>query len=356
MIEGVSGEDSQDTDRHPAMVEAVLLNDTRIDLHHGCTTVIETIDTLAARSGIKVIAKSPAHSNWRADPEITSAIDRADLVIVNGEGTIHHDRPAGIKLLEVGEYAKSKNTKAALINSTWQANCADSLRALDNFDIVTVRESASQGELAGHGVEARRIPDLALYHEPPVSPERKGVGYCDSVQGPKALELYKKMWALDGEPLPIVQLPLDPMTSLRWLLRYGASKSAIFNPAHAMPALRAALQDYREQEPSRDVTTAEVAAKRLVVTGRFHMLIFCLGARTPMLALSSNTHKNEATLADAGLEPWRLIDKPSDLDAAMLERAAQWHGDEAANLDRFLSEGRGAMETLFADLATLARG
>ncbi|MDN3646957.1 polysaccharide pyruvyl transferase family protein [Pontixanthobacter aestiaquae] len=337
-------------------VDTVLLNDTRIDLHHGCTTVIETIGTLSEANNMRIIAKSPAHTDWRANAEITSAIERADLVIVNGEGTIHHDRPAGKKLLEVGAYAKSKNTKAALINSTWQANDAESLHALENFDIITVRERASHAELTGHGIDARRIPDLALYHKPAASAQRSGVGYCDNVQGQKALELYNRMWALGGEPLPIVQLPFEPMTTLRWLLRFGASKSAIFNPFHAVPALRATLQDYREQEPNRDVTTAQVAAKNLVLTGRFHMLIFCLAARTPMLALSSNTHKNEATLADAGLEPWRLLENLDTLDTAMLEKAAQWHGNEAANLDSFLQAGRSAMEMLFTDLAALARG
>ena len=338
-----------------AAVTAVILNDTRVDLHHGCTTVLETIDTLAARAGIRIIARSPAHTDWRANTTVTSAIERADLVIVNGEGTVHHNRPAGKKLLEVGAYAKANKTKAALINSTWQANDAASLRAAGDFDIISVRESASHKELSAHGIEARRIPDLALYHRPGAASERSGVGYCDNVQGPKALELYKRMWALGGDPLPIVQLPIKPMMALRWLLRFGASKSAIFNPLHALPALRATLQDYREQEPSRDVTTSQVAAKDLVLTGRFHMLIFCLAARTPLLALTSNTHKNEATLSDAGLEPWRLLDNLDGLDESLLEKAARWHGDEAERLEQFLADGRSAMETLFVDLAELAR-
>lgn len=336
------------------MVKAVLLNDTRIDRHHGCTTVVETIGALSARNGIEIIASSPAHHDWRADAEIAGAIKSADLVIVNGEGTVHHDRPAGLKLLEAGQFAREHGTKAALINSTWQANGADALRALEAFDIVTVRESASEAELAAHGHHARRIPDLALYHQPDLSALRSGVGYCDSVQGPKALALYEQMWAIGAEPLPLVQLDLQPMTVLRWLLRFGPSKTAIFNPAHALKALRGTVQDYREQEPSRDVTTGKVAAKQLVVTGRFHMMIFCLGAHTPMLALSSNTHKIEATLADAGLQPWRVVANPRDIDASLIERASQWHGGESSNLDRFRSEGRAAMETLFADMAALA--
>ncbi|MFZ1742042.1 MAG: polysaccharide pyruvyl transferase family protein [Pontixanthobacter sp.] len=337
------------------MIKAVLLNDTRIDRHHGCTTVIETIGHLCAKSGIAITAYSPAHSDWRADSAIIEAIKGADLVLVNGEGTIHHDRPAGIKLLEAGHFARKHGVKSALINATWEANGAGSLRALELFDIVTVRESASLAELAGHGINARRIPDLALYHQPPLAAQRSGVGYCDSVQGPKALAIYQQMWPLGAAPLPLVQLDFQPMTILRWLLRYGPSKAAIFCPVHAMKSLRATIQDYREQEPSRNVTTSKVASKQLVVTGRFHMLIFCLGARTPVLVIGSNTHKNQATLADAGLEPWRLIADPASIDEALIARSSQWHGKEAAGLDSFLNHGRNAMETLFDDLAALVR-
>ncbi len=337
-----------------APIRAVLLNDTRVDLHHGCTTVIETIDTLCSANNIEITHRVPAHTDWRANPANTAAMAEADLILINGEGTIHHDRPAGIKLLEAGQFARQNSTKAALINATWQANGADSLKALENFDIVTVRESASQAELASHGIEARRIPDLALYHQAETSAQRSGVGYCDSVQGPKALALYRRMWEFGCEPLPIVQLRAEPMNALRWLLRFGETKAKIFDPRHAPAAIRAALQDYFQQEPSRDVTTAAVAAKSLVITGRFHMLIFCLGARTPMLALSSNTHKNEATMADAGLESWRLIASADQITPELLERAARWHGSEKANLDSFVTAARADMETLFTDIAALA--
>ncbi|WP_128891514.1 polysaccharide pyruvyl transferase family protein [Erythrobacter sp. HKB08] len=339
-----------------APVRAVLLNDTRVDRHHGCTTVIETIDTLAAKNGIEIVARAPAHANWREDDAVRSAIREADCIIVNGEGTIHHDRPAGKALLAAGPYAKERGKKAFLVNSTWQENSAESLEMLRDFDIVTVRESASEAELVGHGFTPRRIPDLALYHAPLAGEPREGIGYCDSVQGPKALALYRKMWAIDAEPLPIVQLSLAPMEMLRWLKRYDPSVTALLNPLHARDALRATWQDYQMQTDERDEFTALVAERELIVTGRFHMMIFALAAGTPLLALGSNTHKIEATLADAGLEPWRAIPDASHIDDALLERAAQWHGEERAKLERFVTEGRGAMERVFADIAAMARG
>lgn len=336
-------------------IKAVLLNDTRVDRHHGCTSVIGTIDTLCAANGISIVARGPAHADWRENPSLTAAIDAADCVIVNGEGTIHHDRPAGKALLAAGPYARERGKRAYLLNATWQANAADSLRMLEAFDIVTVRESASEAELAAHGFAPRRIPDLALYHRAAESDRRSGVAYCDSVQGPKALALYRRMWALGAEPLPIVQLSLAPMEVIRWVKRYDPSILAMLRPAHARDALRASWQDYREQTAERDAFTARVAASELIVTGRFHMMIFALGAMTPLLAVGSNTHKIEATLHDAGLEPWRMVADPSAIDAAMLDRACIWHGDEQARLADFVQRGRSEMERLFADIAQTTR-
>lgn len=332
-------------------VKAVLLNDTRVDRHHGCTSVIGTIDGLCAANDITITARNPAHRDWRGDAVLTAAIDAADCVIVNGEGTIHHDRPAGKMLLAAGQYARERGKRACLINTTWQANSADSLRLLESFDIVTVRESASEAELVAHGFSPRRIPDLALYHRPKEASQRHGVAYCDSVQGPKALALYRRMWALDAEPLPIVQLKSAPLEILRWIRRYDPSLLALLRPTHARDALRASWQDYRKQIAERDAFTARVAGKELIVTGRFHMMIFALGGMTPSLAVGSNTHKIEATLRDAGLEPWRAVADPGEIGPELIDKARHWHGDEFPLLERFVAEGRKAMEQLFSDIS-----
>lgn len=336
------------------MIKALLLNDTRIDNHHGCTTVIETIDRLCAANGIEVVARVPAHSDWRQDQTALEAFRQVDLVLVNGEGTIHHDRPAGRTLLEAGAHAVGLAKPAVLLNATWQANSAEAFDLLKSFSIVSVRESASEAELVGHGFAPRRIPDLALFHQPQVAERREGARYCDSVQGDKALALYRRMWALGAQPLPIAKLDRQPMTALRWLRRWSPQKTALLNPAHLALALRATWQDYTRQVADRNDLTSRVAQSELVITGRFHMMIFALAASTPLLALASNTHKIGATMRDAGLEDWRQVDDIAAIDAALLDKASRWHDEEEALLQAFLADGRSAMRTLFADIAKLA--
>ncbi|MDF1835889.1 MAG: polysaccharide pyruvyl transferase family protein [Alteraurantiacibacter sp. bin_em_oilr2.035] len=336
------------------MIKALLLNDTRVDRHHGCTTVIETIDQLCEANGITIVARVAAHSDWRESEDICRKFEEIDLLIVNGEGTIHHDRPAGRALLAAGPYAKRRGKFACLLNSTWQANSAASLKMLEAFDVVTVRESASENELTGHGFAPRMIPDFALYHQPRISAIRTGVGYCDSVEGSKAIALYRRMWELGAVPLPIVRPSLEPLGILRWIKRFDPAMSTLARPTHARDALRATWQDYSEQVGSRDNFTARVAAHELIVTGRFHMMIFALSAQTPILAIGSNTHKIEATLSDAGLEPWRAVSDASLIDQALVDRASRWHSEEQEKLASFVEHGRYAMEALFKDLRSMA--
>ena len=82
-------------------------------------------------------------------------------------------------------------------------------------------------------------------------------------------------------------------------------------------------------------------------------MIFALAAQTPLLALASNTHKIGATMRDAGLEAWRQVDDIAAIDAALLEKASRWHGDEEANLREFVSNGRAVTQRLFAEIPAL---
>lgn len=332
------------------MRKAVLLNDTRVDNHHGCSTVVDTIHSLAERSGIRITATAPAHANWRLDSSVIGAIDDSDVVIVNGEGTIHHDRPAGEALLAAAEYARRRGKASALVNATWDTNGEAYSKMASMFSLVSVRESSSAKELAAAGVAARVVPDLALYPSSPVASERCGVAFTDSVIGSEALEIYRRMWRLGAEPTSLLfgrKSARDYATSARRFL-----KGSPFKPGNFLAAARGALTDRLSQNPNRQEILSLIASRELMVTGRFHMVILCLSAGTPFLAVESNTHKISSTLRDTGLASWRLVE-PSSLDGPSIVRASRWHGTEKATLDNFVNTSRRLMEELFHDIRRL---
>jgi len=328
----------------------MLLNDTRVDQHLGCRTVIESIYRLAAENGIDVTFASPAHRDWRTNDRAVQAFNDADLIIVNGEGTIHHDRPAGSWLLAAGKVARSLGKPAVLINTTWQDNSSQLVDLAKTFALVSVRESASASELREAGITTRIVSDLALYHAPTAAPTRSGIGYTDCVVGPTALALHRRMSSLGAEPISMFHDRSSARDFLRSVRHLSGGKSWTLGRLAA--AFRGAFAERRGQRANRDAFAACIASKSLIVAGRLHMLVFCLATRTPFLVVESNTHKNRAVLADSGLGSWRHV-AVEDIDQRLVDRASEWEQGEADRLEGFLADSRQRMQELFADIHRL---
>lgn len=332
---------------------AALLNDTRTDRHHGCDAVIAAIHQLAADADIDIVAHAPARSDWRDDPALSDAIDAADLIIVNGEGTIHHDSRGARRLMAAAGYARSRNKKCALINATWAANGPELLDQAKAFDLVFVRESRSAEALLAGGVFSEVVPDLALFWQAPDHEgDRLGIGYTDNAVRPRGLDIYQRMRRLGGEPLSLfhdrsVGFGID---ALRTFLPNPDARRDI---RRVLAAVGGVWVDYVSQKPSREALMAAIAAKRLVVTGRFHVLIFCIATRTPFLAIESNTPKLSATVADCGAGTWRCV-TPDMLCGELIDRASLWTETETLEIGQYVKAGRLKMADMFSAIAALA--
>ena len=112
-------------------MSVLVINDTRVDMHHGCYAVMATIGELLERQALGPSFYWPAHAEWRNNPDFEAVLAKAKLVVINGEGTIHHDRPAGRRLLEAGKKANDVNVPVALINTGWEGNGLDLQAMLD---------------------------------------------------------------------------------------------------------------------------------------------------------------------------------------------------------------------------------
>lgn len=332
-------------------VSAVILNDTSPERHHGCTSVIGAIERLCASNGIIIVGSHPSNSDWRSSPEFGSRVESANLLIVNGEGTIHSSKPQGEALLAAGEIARASGKRSALINFTWHRNNPEMERLLSCFDIVSVRESISFDALAKIRPDRRMVPDLSLYGPRFDSDRRGGVGFGESVITSVADALIAKSNDLSGAALPI-RFAGPRLPNKLYFARSFFSKASIVS-------LRQVANDSRRLAWHLGSTTDDLSDYltrlshlKLFVTGRFHGVALSLRALTPVLAVRSNTPKIEAILADAGLKPWRLIDI-AELDRELIERASGWDAEERRNLERYLERAQSDAERLFRDLRAL---
>lgn len=113
-------------------MNVLLLNNTE-KYHSGCEAVINFYRNQFRRNNLVFYNK-------------TQNIKDFDVVIANGEGTMHHNAGAADAMLDILIEAKHFNKKTLLLNSVWQDN--DSLVDKLNFvDHISVREIKSKNEI-----------------------------------------------------------------------------------------------------------------------------------------------------------------------------------------------------------------
>lgn len=129
-------------------MKVAILNDTN-GPHFGCQLVTCTFREQLERVGIELIGS--VHKSVKDPKRYPAFLDRADLLLVNGEGSIHHGaRPELVEL--------ARRFPAALVNCVYEEN--PSRPELADFLFVSARESRSARALREHGVAARVIPDV----------------------------------------------------------------------------------------------------------------------------------------------------------------------------------------------------
>lgn len=301
------------------MIRAAVFNDTRPTNHHGCQLVMKALIDGLERAGTAATWFHPVRVDWREHPERLPGRGEIDLVVVNGEGSIHHSatRPRAVYLPEIGPWAKSIGVPAFLINATISDIDRHTADAISAFDGVFVRETASRRELAGWGVESEACVDLTVGLEFDDRP-RGGACVTDSV----LKDSNRRLRALANER--------------GWeYRRMVAGADEPYEPAAALARGQAFAQ--------------WLAGHELVVTGRFHTVTLCVATGTPFVAVESNTSKISAFVQDVFGDRRRVV----DLDALQDLRADAWRwtAEEAANARAAATAARVGHARMFARMA-----
>lgn len=157
-------------------MKAFLINDTS-NYHFGCRMVVKTIREQLDARDVELVGTAPSKHTFR---RYRPVLDTVDLVIVNGEGSLHSGRRRD--LFDVAlEYP------SVLINFSLSDYPDFPVDAAAAFKYVAARESISALEWA---IEAHVIPDivpeLSLMQDVERLPPVFDIGCFDSVDTPKA--------------------------------------------------------------------------------------------------------------------------------------------------------------------------
>ncbi|MFN4158145.1 MAG: polysaccharide pyruvyl transferase family protein [Gemmobacter sp.] len=321
--------------RRPCRI--ALFNDTSVSPHLGCRAVMTSLVGLVQNRGWgEVIHRHPLGREWRDDPAALRALEAADLIVVNGEGSVHHGNARAVQLSALGPAARDLGKPAVMLNATLEANEGIVAKNLAAFPALWVRDSRSAAWAASQGLSARVCPDLSLISATAVLPTtgQGGPVYMDCVIRPTTAKLAR--WARADRAV---------LYSL-----------VINSDNHIMGLRRNRPREMTPMVPLRPCPRPEVLQRILanhsgLVTGRFHGACFGLLQRLPMLAVRSNTWKIEAMFDDIGLAPNRVL--PDDADANSPPVIPPWTPAEAQAVEAYLEQARRMTAIIAKDLAAL---
>ena len=147
-------------------MKVIIFNDTS-NYHKGCEKVMEYLHKDVQSCGHEILVS--VKGNKDKIDEVQNLFLQADAVIVNGEGTMHHDRPVPHQLLQVLRNAKQLGKKTALINTVWQSmTLDDEMKEVLRDTYISTREVMSHDALLKDGIESDIHLDLSYFVDVPV--------------------------------------------------------------------------------------------------------------------------------------------------------------------------------------------
>lgn len=353
---------------------AVLINDTSTKAHLGCRVVVAQIAALAAQAGMRITATSSVHADWRTDQAFIETMRSSDIVIVNGEGTLHDSSRQAKALAAVGPYCRSVGIPSVLINTVFERNDVETADACKSFDLIFVRETRSAGHASHMGLNVNVVPDLTLSSDVMENYKSHPAGSTFVVTDNANAEVSRiaTEYALERDDVhfmnmntsearnPFLEVSLRPDLVLMAngltaepapprhprKVAYRAWRKALLKPHMRRRANM--IIDLTRYRPSSEILDMVSRAKG-VVAGRFHASCMSMLAGTPFAALTSNTSKAEGMLADAGISHILATDPRQAFDVI-----SRWKETDDAAVEDYIKRARNDTSAMFAEIRALS--
>jgi len=142
--------------------KVLVLNDTSYEGHVGCTLVMREIKSICDKISSYTEFLDISRIRKAGSCEFKG---KADLLIINGEGSFHHDSKAGIIIFEFVKIYKKTwgDVRVVLLNAAWFSN-ERSNSYLDLVDLACFRDEQSAHNAALYLKSAPMVcPDLAFF-------------------------------------------------------------------------------------------------------------------------------------------------------------------------------------------------
>ena len=293
-------------------MRVLLLNDTRADENPGCQATVASLISELSRltpgeiatrprgdgyeyfTGLVADGNAGSRDRWHdavrrfaLDSDLPDALRNADLVVANLEGTFHHHTVGALALGGAMAIAHQMGKRVWAVNGSVEAIEPWLLAAtLAPAERIAVREPVSRRWLASQGLDARPAADCAFLFDAFTSGrDRRDAHLRTALYTPGVLASLGHASCSPGAVLEHFAL----LDAHGW-------KPTLFLMADAEdPLARAVKQAGWAVEDNRAVRWQDFGSFLqqfgLVISGRYHVLIFAAMAGVPAVALPSNTWK-----------------------------------------------------------------
>lgn len=325
-------------------LRALFVNDTSLAGHHGSALVSRRARELASEAGIEL----QTGCDWPSVEKILSkrAAD-FDLVIVNGEGSLHDDTKTAKAIARIGLWMQREDVPAYLINASEENNSARVYRGIAQFRKVFVRDSASQKSLKRVGIASHVVPDLTLTADLPHASGGEDTFVTDSCEADKTDALLRLAARRKARMISLRAAPPVPVAgSLARRVKFELKRlGSQFMPRGAY-ALRYA-HAHRSTDAFVNVLASQAGG---VISGRYHGVCLAMRMHLPFLAVVSNTSKSSALLADCGLSHRLIGLKELEAQSDPL-KVPPFTDEELLALDLFLASADRKARRMFRAIA-----
>lgn len=336
--------------------KVIIFNDTSSEPHHGCGLVMENIIKLLSKNKMQVICTNPTGLNWKENQAIMESIPKCDLILVNGEGTLHHAQSVAKDLISIAKYVKLNfKIPVVLINSTYQDNGDEIAEQTRYFDLIYVRETRSKDELSYYGINSEVVPDMTFYSKFDLTKKtpKNLTGVTDSVYREQSEYLFKLALRGGLEYLPILTFPKIKrnIRGMLSFLRFLIFRKCIpilcwsgYSFSHRITKMFFYTVSYEKY-------IKKIADQNFMVIARYHTLCFALKTLTPFLCIELNSFRMKGLLEDIGIDLRRVTN--SNKFANIISK--KFSLEEEKKILSYVDNAPDRIESMFSEISGLIK-
>ena len=274
--------------RPSAAARSIFLGNDTSSGHAGCRAVMAGLNRILRDAGRTVIGR---HRCGETEYDLDS-LQRADLVVVNGEGTFHDNTTDAQALAGLLRAAAQRKKRYWLVNCTLQNLAPDFEDLVRGAERVITREARSHAYACSLNLSSELRIDCCIeapLHNVRTNGMRRGVAFG--------------------------------------LVHSGSTFHEGMRSLELANLSRVALEFPYDGRDFADIV-AELSALEFYVTGQYHGVYAAVLAATPFLPIPGNTHKIE------GLLEWAGVDIPFFDPSAKLANQLEMARDRAAEYQK----------------------